>query len=349
MQTDLDGACPYSNPVAISIDRFFEISKRGSTIRRELIAGVATFLSMSYILTVNPMSLTLDPLGPVRWASVFIATAIGSCIGTLLMAFLANVPLAQAPGMGLNSPIGSLVAFGDGNKELWSFENAMALCLIYSLVVMLISIVPIRKDASGAWITLRETLFDGIPACIRLSSPVGTGLFIALIGFEDSKMTVANQFVLVDFVDLTKLWSPSDNPEMHQFPKAAVVCLVSLFAMVGLAHHQIRGSVLIGMLIGTITAIPLKFADIDIIAGRTNVSWKFWANVRNHLAWSGDRGGIFLGAFRGFKFPRGSEISVLMNIITLGMVDLFDAMGTVVGCTANTELQDENGRPIAYG
>jgi AGZA family xanthine/uracil permease-like MFS transporter len=341
----VDGVCPYTNPIAISVDRYFEISKRGSTIGQEIIAGATTFLSMAYILTVNPNTLTLDPNGAMRWPSVFIATAIGSFVGTMLMAFLANVPLAQAPGMGLNSAVGALYAFGGE----WTFENAMALCLIYSLIVMVVSIVPIGKDAAGAWVTLREKLFYGIPACVRSSIPVGIGLFIALIGFEDSDMVIASPYVLVDFVDLTKLWSGPADSAMRQMAKSTVVCLVSLFAITGMAHHNVRGSVVIGMLIGTCVAIPLGVADTAIIAGDGHVTWEFWTNFKNYFAWDGDRGGLFFCAFRGFGFPSGSTMHVIMNIITLGIVDLFDTMGTVVGCTANTELQDDNGKPLAYG
>jgi AGZA family xanthine/uracil permease-like MFS transporter len=341
----------YTNSIAIKFDHFFEVTKRHSSFSQEIIGGITTFLSMAYILTVNPNNLCMDgEAGATRWPSVFIATCFGSIVGTMLMAVYAKMPLAQAPGMGLNSAVGTLVAFGDGKGNIWSYESAMALGFIYALIVLVLSVVPVGKSAEGEWITLREKLFDGIPPCVRTSIPVGIGLFIALIGFEDSKLVVDNAFVLLDFVDLTQLWTTADDLDGKRLmAKNGIVCLISLIVIGILVHYRVKGSVVIGMLIGTIIAIPLHVTDTAIIAGKASVTWAFWKNFENYFKWDSMKGGIFFACFRGFKFPEGSAMAVVMNVITLGMVDLFDTMGTVVGCATKAGLNDEDGKPEGYG
>lgn len=124
--------------------QLFGVSKAGSTIKVEVLAGIATFLAMAYILTVNPNSMLWGGTADVRWSSVFIATALGAVIGTLLMALLAKMPLAQASGMGLNSMVGSILggAFG----FTFSFGNAMLLILISGIIFLLLSVIPAGRD-----------------------------------------------------------------------------------------------------------------------------------------------------------------------------------------------------------
>jgi AGZA family xanthine/uracil permease-like MFS transporter len=190
---------------------------------------------------------------------------------------------------------------------------------------------------------------------------VGIGLFIALIGCQNAFWVIDNKFVLVDFVDWTRLWKveaivcdSSQVPECqlpgyHAHAKAAIVCLVSLLAIAILTHYNIQGGVILAILLGTIIGIPLEVADTDVIAGKAKVSWKFWDNFRNYFRWNSERGGVFFGCFRGFNFPSGSAVSVVLNVISLGMVDLFDTMGTVVGCSTKAGLNEEDGKPGEYG
>ena len=155
------------------LDSFFGVSKAGSTIKVEVLAGVATFLAMAYILTVNPNSMLWGGTADVRWSSVFIATALGAVIGTLLMALLAKMPLAQASGMGLNSMVGSILggAFG----FTFSFGNAMLLILISGIIFLLLSVIPAGRDKeTKKLITLRELIFTGMPKPVRTAIPVGT-------------------------------------------------------------------------------------------------------------------------------------------------------------------------------
>ena len=161
------------------LDSFFNISKYKSSVKTEIFAGLATFLAMAYILTVNPNNILWGGTSDPRFASVFIATALGAIIGTLLMAFLAKMPLAQAPGMGLNAMVGSII--GGAMGFTFSYGNAMALVLVSGIIFLLLSIIPCGKDKYGKKVSLREKIFDGMPKAIRLSIPVGIGLFISSI------------------------------------------------------------------------------------------------------------------------------------------------------------------------
>ena len=258
-------------------DSFFGVSKVGSTIKVELLAGVATFLAMAYILTVNPNSMLWDGTADVRWSSVFIATALGAVIGTLLMALLAKMSLAQASGMGLNSMVGSILggAFG----FTFSFGNAMLLILISGIIFLLLSVVPAgRNKQTGKIITLRELIFTGMPKPVRSAIPVGIGLFIAFIGLQNAHLVQNNDFTLLQFVDFTAegAWAKGGDG------RAAVVALFSFVVIAVLSHFKVKGSVVFGILAATLLAWPLGVTSIDVLTGEEDrITWKFWENFSN--------------------------------------------------------------------
>ncbi len=341
------------NKFGEKLDKFYGITEKKSSFTVEILAGITTFLAMAYILTVNPNQILYAGAGDPRWASVFIATAFGAIIGTLLMSLLAKMPYAQAPGMGLNAVVGSVIGGGVGAFG-YSFEfslpNALMMVLISGIVFLIVSIVPVgRNKQTGALVTLREKIFDGIPAGIRAAIPVGIGFFISFIGLQNAKLVSLNQYTLVQFVDFTK-W------ELGNAACSAIVCLISFFAIAILHHAKVKGSVIIGVLIGTIVAIPLKVSNvaemtvIDILCGKAGgVSWKFWENFATFFSFDPDKGGLFFAAFtEGFNLPAGSIFTAIMLIITFCMIDMFDTMGTIVGCATKAGLVDENGKPLNY-
>ena len=151
---------------------------------------------MAYILTVNPNNILWGGTADPRFSSVFIATALGAFIGTLLMALFAKMPLAQAPGMGLNATVGTIVggAMGFG----FSYGNAMALVFISGIIFLLLSVIPGGRKKDGSLVSLREKIFDGVPKAVRGSISVGIGLFIAFIGLQNAHIIVDNEFTLVE-------------------------------------------------------------------------------------------------------------------------------------------------------
>ena len=336
------------------LDNFWGISKVGSSFKVEIIAGIATFLAMSYILIVNPNQILYAGSSDPRWSSIFIATAFGAVIGTLLMSVYAKMPLAQASGMGLNSAMGSVIGGGVGAFAYgftYSLANALFLVLISGILFLILSIVPIAKDKNtGKWITLREKIFDGMPSCIRHAIPVGIGLFIAFIGLQNAKIINANQYTLVEFVDLTKVFTGSlrdDAGNLYPYT-SAIVGLVSFMSIAILAHFKVKGAVIFGILIATVVAIPLQVTNIDILLGTaegSGVTWRFWESFADYFS----KDGVFASVFKeGWVLPEGSIITSIMLVITFAMIDMFDTMGTVVGCCSNAGLLDEHGKPINY-
>lgn len=327
------------------LDSFFGVSKAGSTVKVEVLAGIATFLAMAYILTVNPNSILFGGTADIRWSSVFIATALGAVVGTLLMAFLARMPLAQASGMGLNSMAGSII--GGAMGFAFSYGNAMLLILISGILFLLLSVLPAGKDKkTGAIITLRELIFIGMPKPVRTAIPVGIGLFIAFIGLQNAKIVGDNPFTLLQLVDFTskEAWAAGG------VARSAIVGLFSFIVIAVLSHFKVKGAVVLGILAATLLAWPLGVTDIDVLLGKTNgVTWKFWENFATFFSFDPDKGGVFGAAFvEGFNFPDGSLMTCIMLIVTFAMIDMFDTMGTCVGCCANAGLLDENGMPLNY-
>ena len=315
----------------------FDPVAKKTSVKTEIIAGIVTFLSMAYILTVNPAQILVGMENAAAyWPSVFIATAFGAVIGTLLMAFLAKMPLAQASGMGLNSMLGGLIAIwgADTYGVRFTIGQAFSMVLISGVIFLLLSIIKIKGK------TFRELVFDGMPVAVRSAISVGIGLFIAYIGFQNAGVIVASPYTQVELVNFTS-WDAS---------KTAILALIGLFIIAILDKMNVKGSVIIGILGATIIGIPFGITDLSILAGNSDgISWKFWENFQNFFA---GENSVFLSFTSVFKegFPEGSLFTIIMVIITMCMIDMFDTMGTIVGCCGgNRILSDENNKPYNYG
>ena len=330
----------------------FDAEKKQTSVRTEIMAGIVTFLSMAYILTVNPNTILYAGTADSRWSSLFIATAFGAIIGTLLMAFLAKMPLAQASGMGLNALVGSIIGGGVGAFAYgisFSVGQAFAMVLISGIIFLLLSVINIKGK------TFRELVFDGMPISVRSAISVGIGLFIAYIGFQGAGIIVTNGYTQVGFVDFTNWGDQVVNYESATgtwaAAKTAVVALVGLFLISILDKLNVRGSVILGIIGATIVGIPLGVTNLAVLKGdQAGITWKFWESFGNFFA--GGENSVF-GSFTDvFKegFPADSIFTVIMLIITMCMIDMFDTMGTIVGCcSGNRILSDENDKPHNYG
>ena len=310
------------------LDKFFGVTERGSTVRTEIIAGIVTFLAMAYILTLNP-SLIVGFDRPVNWNSVFIATALGAVVGTALMAFLAKMPLAQAPGLGLDAMVGGLLGGSLIGFSL-SFGASMLLVLISGVLFLLLSVLKIKGTS------LREMIFDAIPKSVRGAISVGIGLFIAFIGLKLSGVIITNppngnplDLVNLKSWDLQALGSP-------------IVCISGFIIIAVLSHFNVKGAVIIGVIAAALIGIPLK---VTTWSGET---WAFWKHFESFFSFDAEKGGTFLAAFWDIDFGGASVVSCIMVVITFCMIDMFDTMGTVVGCCAPVGLVDNTGKPYNY-
>ena len=327
------------------IDNYFNITKRGSNIKTEIYAGLTTFISMAYILVVNPSNILQLGTNDPRFSSVFIATALGSFIGTLLMTFYAKMPLAQAPGMGLNTMIGAIIGGAFGYS--FSYGNAMALVFISGLLFLILSFVPYQIDKkTNKSISLREKIFEGIPTAIINSTAVGVGLFIAFIGLQNAHIITNNEYTLVELVNFNNpnYWAPGGEACM------AIVAIIGLVAIGILSHYKVRGSIVWGIIISTLVSIPLGVADLSILAGKhAAISWNTGKTLIDYFNLANENS-VFASLFKGgFVFPNGSIMTAIMLIISFFLIDMFDTMGTLIGCCKNANLIDENGKPLNYG
>jgi AGZA family xanthine/uracil permease-like MFS transporter len=219
---------PTTPPV---LDRLFGLSKSGSTVRTEFVAGLTTFLTMVYIVFVNPQ--ILGNAGMDKGA-VFVATCIAAAVSTLVMALYANYPIALAPGMGLNA----FFAFSVVLTMKYSWQQALAAVFCSGVIFFLISIFRIR-----------EYIINSIPKNLKLAISAGVGLFLGIIALEESKIVVGSPATLVTLGDLHK-------PE-------AILCLLGLVLITALNYRRIVGGTLIGILIVTAIGIPLGLAKFS--------------------------------------------------------------------------------------
>ena len=341
----------------------FDLEAKKTNAKTEIIAGIVTFLTMCYILTVNPDQITSFAPRDAMWSSIFIATALGAIIGTLLMAFLAKMPLAQASGMGLNSMFGTIV--GGVYGFMFSYGQTYMMVLISGLIFLLLSVISIKGK------TFRELVFDGMPVAVRAAISVGIGLFIAYIGMQNAGIIVANQYTQVGLVDFTNwgaqlvqwngvTWDPELVPlftfvatgslTYYEAAKSAMVAIIGLLLIALLDKFKVKGAVIIGIVGATLVGIPFGVTNLSYIAGtEAGISWKFWENFQNFFTVGETSAfGSFVSVFNE-GFPAGSLFTIIMLIITMCMIDMFDTMGTIVGCCAgNRLLSDENDKPYNY-
>ena len=213
------------------LDRYFRLSENGTDVRTELVAGVTTFLTMVYIVFVNPQ--ILGNAGMDKGA-VFVATCIAAAVSTLVMGFYANYPIALAPGMGLNA----FFAFTVVLSYKYTWQQALAAVFCSGVLFFLISVFRIR-----------EYIINSIPRNMKLAISAGVGLFLGIIALEEAKIVVAHPATLVTLGDLR-------NP-------AAILCLVGFVLIAALNHRRMMGATLIGILVVAVIGIPLGLAQFS--------------------------------------------------------------------------------------
>ncbi|MDD6143404.1 MAG: NCS2 family permease [bacterium] len=315
------------------MERFFKLKERNTTVKTELIAGMTTFFSMVYILMVNanmfanPFGDGSNPLG-VSYGAIYIATAISAVVGTVLAGILANLPLAQASGMGLNAFFVYTVCIGFG----LSYANALVLILLEGVVFIFLTVTGLRKR-----------IFDALPEAVRMAIPSGIGLFIALLGLQNAGIVVPNPSTCVDLASFNLLkqrWA--DIMPM-------VVTLATFLAIVIMSHKNIRGAVLIGI-IGGMGLYYLLGLTVDGFYAQFSITFMSpFAAFKEFGAQS-----LFKVFTDGFDFSgfiaQHGQANLLLTIATTAlafcMVDMFDTLGTLYAACERANLLDEKGEPL---
>ena len=299
------------------MDKFFKLKESGTTVSREIMAGLTTFFAMSYILFVNPDMLSKTGM---PYQAVFLATIIASVIGTLIMGLFANVPYAQAPGMGLNAFFTFTVVFGLG----YSWQEALAMVFICGIINILITVTKIRK-----------MIIKAIPESIQHAIGGGIGVFIAYIGIKNAgllKFTLdPGTYTVVgkgaDKGTATIEGAASAVPALVNFNQPAVlVALIGIAITAILVVKNVKGAILISIVATTVLAIFAGVVDLSAIDFKANSL----GSAFNEL---GDTfGAAFSHKGMGTLFSDSAKIpQVLMTILAFSLSDTFDTIGTFIG------------------
>lgn len=316
------------------LDSFFKISERGSNVKTEIIAGLTTFFAMAYIVVTNPNQvvgfMNFDPVlgssfAPI-WNAVYVASILVAVIGTLLYAFYAKLPFAQACGMGLNSFF--FVSFIVPNMldPMNGYREGLCIILLSGVVFLILSVTGLRKYIATS-----------LPDCLKKAIPAGIGLFIAFIGFKNVGIIQANQYTFVQFFDFHGAIAGQPFFDAWKAIAPVVLALLGLFAIAVLDKLKVKGSVII-----TIAGVTVLY----YLTTWTLPEFDF-SKIGQSFVDFGKYG--FLGAFKGFGIFSGgvsNVINAIVLVITFTLVDMFDTIGTLYGTASQADMLDENGDPI---
>ena len=319
------------------LEKIFKLKENNTTAKTEIIAGLTTFMTMAYIIALNPNLLTgfgKDTM-PELWNGVFLATCIASAIGTIVMAFLANKPFAMAPGMGLNSffavVVTNIVAL-TGMTYVASFQSALCIVLIEGIVFLVLSVLNIR-----------EKIVDAIPLGVRLGIAPAIGLMLLNIGVGSNAGVYSENggpfYAMRDFFGaLTPSLAKTNMGSGYSAMVLSVVTMfVGLFAIVVLAQRGVKGAVLLGMLISSI----IYWAGEAIFLGTNPFASLATASF---VPAFGDMASTTLFKFDFQGFAEIGWFTAITLIITFCIIDMFDTIGTLVGTASRAGMLDKNGK-----
>lgn len=296
------------------LEKMFKLKENNTNVKTEVIAGITTFMTMAYILAVNP---TLLSAAGMDATAVLIATCLASFVGTLAMALLANYPFALAPGMGLNAYFAFTVCGSMG----YSWKVALMAVFIEGLIFIVLSLTNVR-----------EAIFNAIPATLKKGVSAGIGLFIAFIGLQGAHIVVNNDATLLSYVDFAGQW--------HTEGICAVLALIGLLVTVVLYVKGLKGSILIGILVTWILGMIAQATGLYVVtpdAGFYSLYPTF--SMTDFSAIGKTFGQCFTADFSGvgvFNF-----IVVLLSFL---FVDMFDTIGTLIGVSDKAGMLTKEGK-----
>lgn len=309
------------------LDKKFGYVAKGSSLKTEAVAGLTTFLAMAYILIVN--SGMFSALDGVSFDAMYVTTALSAIVGTILIGLLANLPLAQAPGMGLNAFFVYTVCFTLG----FSYANALVFVLLDGIVFILLTVTGLRK-----------IVFEAIPPAVKKAIPAGIGLFIAFLGLQDAKLVIPDSSTGVTLASFNLFGGAKWADVMP-----LIVAVISLLLIAIFSQKKIKGGILYGILGGTVLYYLLGFTVKDFYAGFSETlslnPFKPFASFAKETF-----GKVFAEGFDFSAYLAGENHSVgglIMLFITTAlafcMVDMFDTMGTLYGACRGGNLLVDNG------
>lgn len=317
------------------MEKFFKLKENKTNVRTEILAGLTTFMTMAYIIALNPNLLTGFAVGTPLWNGVFLATCLASAIGTICMAFLANKPFVMAPGMGLNSffavVVANIAVINDTSYDN-AFQAALSIILIEGIIFILLSVLNVR-----------EKIVTAIPLGIRLGIGPAIGLMLMNIGFGSNVGIYAKDggpfYVMRDFFGAMtpKLLKDDMGADYDKMVVTVITMFIGLIIIVLLAKKGIKAAVLIGMLVASIL---YWICDATVLGENPFASLKTASFVPPFKDMFDTT--LFKFDFKGL-FDIGIFTAITL-IITFCMIDMFDTIGTLVGTASKANMVDKDGK-----
>ena len=299
------------------LEKIFKLKENKTNIKTEVLAGITTFMTMAYILAVNPDLLSVSGMDK---QAVLLATAISAAIGTFIMAFLSNYPFALAPGMGLNAYFSYSVCIGMGVN----WRVALFAVFIEGLVFIVLSVTNIR-----------EAIFNAIPITLKHAVSAGIGLFIAFIGFQNAKLIVNDESTLLTYQRFT------DN--FRSVGIGAILALLGVLITGILLVKKVKGGILIGILVTWVLGIVAEITGIYV----ANADAGMFSVIPDSLI-SFDFSPLGKTLGQVFKLDFAEITNNILGFVTVVFaflfVDVFDTLGTLIGVSSKANMLDENGK-----
>ena len=293
------------------LDKVFHLSERHTDVKTEVMAGITTFMTMAYILAVNPSILSVAGMDS---GAVFTATCVASLIATVCMALFANYPFVLAPGMGLNAYFAYTVVLGMG----YSWQTALAAVLIEGVIFILLSLTNVR-----------EAIFNAIPTCLKHAVSAGIGLFIAFIGLQNCKL-------VTDSATLVGVYSWHNNPDsFHTIGITVLLAVVGILITAILVVKKVKGNILWGILITWVLGILCQLTGLYDPAELGSVLPDFTHGLAVPS---------MMPTFMQVDFSNVFSLEFLAVIFAFLFVDMFDTLGTLIGVSSKANMLDKDGK-----
>ena len=295
------------------LERVFKLSSHKTDVKTEVMAGITTFMTMAYILAVNPSVLSSTGMDST---AVLLATALASFLGTLCMGLMANLPFALSAGMGLNAYMAYTVVAGYG----YSWQVALLAVFIEGLIFIVLSLTNVR-----------EAIFNAIPLTLKRGVSVGIGLFIAFIGLQNAGLSV-------DSSTLVTITSFTEN--FHTSGICALLALVGLFLMAVFYIHNFKGAILYGILLTWILGMLCQVTGIYVPTPEAGFYSLFPTLGMTDFSKLGET----FGQCFNVDFSAVGLINFIVVVFSFLFVDLFDTLGTLIGVATKADMLDKDGK-----
>lgn len=298
------------------MEKFFHLKENHTDVKTEVMAGITTFMTMAYILAVNPNILSAAGMDA---KAVLIATSLAAFVGTMLMAFLANYPFALAPGMGLNAYFAYTVVLSMG----YSWQMALLAVFVEGIVFIVLSLTSVR-----------EAIFNAIPLTLKSAVSVGIGLFVAFVGLQNAKLIVNSDSTLLTYQHFK-------GETFHSVGIGALLTLVGVLLIAVMLIKNVKGAILYGIILTWVLGIICELTGIyvpDAEAGMYSVIPTAFVSF-DFSSLGNTFGQVFNLDFTNFNI--GNFIVVMFAFL---FVDLFDTLGTLIGVASKADMLDEEGK-----